>query len=29
MVHRDGKWWYQGKVYNSLHDALVAIWPKK
>lgn len=28
MVHRDGKWWYKGKAYDSLHEALVAIWLK-
>ena len=24
-----GTWYYQGKRYDSLHDALVASWPKK
>ena len=24
-----GVWYYQGKQYSSLHEALVAIWPNK
>lgn len=28
MWFHSGKWHYQGKVFNSLHDALVALWPR-
>ena len=24
-----GTWYYQGKAYKTLHDALVAAWPKQ
>ena len=26
--YHDGAWYYQGVRYASLHDALVATWPK-
>ena len=29
MVHRDGKWWYKGKSFDTLHEALLSVWPKK
>lgn len=29
MKFHHGMWWYQGKSYDSLHDALVDIWPQK
>ncbi len=29
VVHRDGKWWYKGKSFDTLHEALLSVWPKK
>ena len=29
MKYQNGKWWYKGESYDSLHEALTAIWPKK
>lgn len=29
MKFQHGMWWYKGKSYNSLHEALTAIWPRK
>ncbi len=29
MKYQNGKWHYQGKVYDSLYEALIANWPKK
>jgi hypothetical protein len=28
MKYHRGKWYYQGKTYNSLHEALVANWSR-
>lgn len=28
MKFQNGLWWYKGKSYTTLHEALVAIWPK-
>lgn len=29
MRYHKGMWYYKGKTYSSLHEALVANWPKK
>ena len=29
MVHRGGKWWYKGNAFDTLHEALLSVWPKK
>lgn len=29
MKRYKGRWYYQGKSYATLHEALVAIWPRK
>ena len=29
MVHRGGKWWYKGKAFDTLHDALIAAWKQR
>lgn len=29
MKFQNGMWWYKGKSYATLHEALVAIWPSK
>lgn len=29
MKHYHGIWWYKGKAYATLHDALLSVWPKK
>lgn len=28
MRFRDGKWWYKGKSFDTLHEALLSAWPK-
>jgi hypothetical protein len=29
MRHYHGVWYYKGKTYSNLHEALVANWPNK
>lgn len=29
MVHRDGKWWYKGIAYDTIHEALLSVWPRQ
>lgn len=29
MKHYKGRWYYQGKSYSSLHEALLAAWPER
>lgn len=28
MKFLDGKWWYKGQSFDTLHEALKSVWPK-
>ena len=28
MKYQNGLWWYKGKSFESLHEALLSVWPK-
>ena len=28
MKYHDGKWWYKGKAFDTLREALLSVWPK-
>lgn len=29
MRYTNGKWHYNGREYETFHDALVSVWPKR